>query len=376
MANVKFEHITKRYGDVTVVSDVNLDIADGEFVCFVGPSGCGKSTCLRMVAGLEEITEGRLYIGERLANYVPPKDRGIAMVFQSYALFPHMTVNANISFGLKIKKVPEAERREKIKWALDLVDLGGLGERYPKELSGGQRQRVALARALVLSPEVLLLDEPLSNLDAKLRLKMRTEMKRIHKMVEATVIYVTHDQVEAMTLSDRIAIINLGQLMQAGPPLEVYARPNNMFVAGFIGSPPINLMQAKLEERDGKLFVVTPDFALSLPEDKAAKARAWGGGPQDFGELSRAVVLGARPQDIYETAHAPAMPWTGNTIRAIVDVMEPLGDAVVATVLAGQQVLQVTLPPETEAQSDRPIDLIVDLSNIHLFDPQTEEAIF
>ena len=368
MANVKFEHITKRYGDVTVVSDVNLDIADGEFVCFVGPSGCGKSTCLRMVAGLEEITEGRLYIGERFANYVPPKDRGIAMVFQSYALFPHMTVNANISFGLKIKKVPEAERLEKIDWALDLVDLGGLGERYPKELSGGQRQRVALARALVLSPEVLLLDEPLSNLDAKLRLKMRTELKRIHKMVEATVIYVTHDQVEAMTLSDRIAIINLGKLMQAGPPLEVYARPNNIFVAGFIGSPPINFLNARLEERDGKLFVVTPDFSLGLPEDKAAKTRAWSGGPE--------VVLGARPQDIYETAHAPTMSWTDNTMRAAVDVMEPLGDSVVATVLAGQQILQVTLPPETEAKPDEPIDLLVDLGNVHLFDPQTEDAIF
>jgi multiple sugar transport system ATP-binding protein len=368
MANVRFDHVTKRFGDVTAVSDVNLDIADGEFVCFVGPSGCGKTTCLRMVAGLEEITEGQLYIGEKLANYIPAKDRGIAMVFQSYALFPHMTVNANISFGLKIKKVPEAERRQKIDWALKLVDLEGLGERYPKELSGGQRQRVALARALVLSPEVLLLDEPLSNLDAKLRLKMRTELKRIHKTIDATVIYVTHDQVEAMTLSDRLAIINEGRLMQAGPPLEVYAHPDNMFVAGFIGSPPINFLNARLEGRDGHLYVVTPDFDLSLPEDKAAKVGAWSGGPE--------AVLGARPQDIYDTAHAPAMPWTDNTMRVTVDVIEPLGDAVLATVIAGQQVLQVTLPPEAKAEPDQPIDLLVDLGNIHLFDPQTEEAIF
>ena len=368
MANVKFEHVTKRFGNVTAVDDVNLDITDGEFVCFVGPSGCGKTTCLRMVAGLEEITAGQLYIGEKLANYVPPKDRGIAMVFQSYALFPHMTVNANISFGLKIKKVPEAARREKIDWVLELVDLQGLGNRHPRELSGGQRQRVALARALVLSPEVLLLDEPLSNLDAKLRLKMRTELKRIHKAIKATTIYVTHDQVEAMTLSDRIAIINEGRLMQMGPPLEVYARPDNLFVAGFIGSPPINFLDARLERRDGKLFVVTPDFALGLPEDKAAKTREWGGGPE--------VVLGVRPQDIYETAHAPAMSWTDNTLQATVDVMEPLGDAVVATVLAGEQVFQVTLPPETEARPDRQLDLLVDLGNIHLFDPQTEEAIF
>jgi multiple sugar transport system ATP-binding protein len=368
MASVIFEHVTKRFGKVMAVDDVNLEIADGEFVCFVGPSGCGKTTCLRMVAGLEEITEGRLYIGEKFANYIPSKDRGIAMVFQSYALFPHMTVEANVSFGLKIKKVPHAERREKIDWALELVDLEGLEERHPRELSGGQRQRVALARALVLSPEVLLLDEPLSNLDAKLRLKMRTELKRIHKTIEATVIYVTHDQVEAMTLSDRIAIIADGRLMQAGPPLEVYARPDNMFVAGFIGSPPINFMPAKLEERDGKLFVVTPDFALGLPEDKAATARAWSGGPE--------VMLGARPQDIYDAAHAPALPWRDNTLRVTVDVMEPLGDAVVATVIAGQQVFQVTLPPETEAQADQPLDLLVDLGHIHLFDPETEEAIF
>jgi len=367
MASVTFEHVTKRFGSVTAVDDVNLEISDGEFLCFVGPSGCGKTTCLRMVAGLEEITEGQLYIGEKFANYIPSKDRGIAMVFQSYALFPHMTVEANVSFGLKIKKVPQVERREKIDWALSLVDLEGLEERYPRELSGGQRQRVALARALVLSPDVLLLDEPLSNLDAKLRLKMRTELKRIHKTIEATVIYVTHDQVEAMTLSDRIAIINEGRLMQAGAPLKVYARPNNKFVAGFIGSPPINFLEADLEERDGKLFVVTPDFALGLPEDKAAKAKAWSGGLE--------VVLGTRPQDIYETAHAPAMPWRDNAIQATVDVMEPLGDAVVATVIVGQQVLQITLPSETEAQLDQPIDLLVNLDHVHLFDPETEEAI-
>ena len=368
MASVRFENITKRFGNVTAVEDINLDITDGEFVTFVGPSGCGKSTCLRMVAGLEEITEGRLFIGDKFANYIPAKDRGIAMVFQSYALFPHMTVEANVSFGLKIKKVPEEERRKKIEWGLELVDLQGLGGRYPRELSGGQRQRVALARALVLSPEVLLLDEPLSNLDAKLRLKMRTELKRIHKAVKSTIIYVTHDQVEAMTLSDRIAVMSMGKLMQAGHPLEVYAHPNNMFVAGFIGSPPINFLEARLEERDGKLMAATSDFALALPEDKAAKAQKWGKGPE--------VVLGMRPQDIYEMAHAPSLPWIDNTIQAVVDVMEPLGDAVVATVIAGEQTFQATLPPETEAELDKPISLVVDLGNIHLFDPQTEEAIF
>jgi multiple sugar transport system ATP-binding protein len=368
MASVRFENITKRFGDVVAVDNLNLDVADGEFVTFVGPSGCGKSTALRMVAGLEEPTEGRLFIGDRFANYIPPKDRGISMVFQSYALFPHMTVEANISFGLKIKKVPGDERREKIDWALDLLDLEGLGERYPRELSGGQRQRVALGRALVLSPEVLLLDEPLSNLDAKLRLKMRTEVKRIHRTVQATVIYVTHDQVEAMTLSERIAVMMQGRLMQVGSPLEVYAEPDNMFVAGFIGSPPINFLEAKLEERDGKLMVVTPDFALGLPQDGAAKAVEWGGGPE--------VVLGVRPQDMYEAAHAPDMPWTENTINGVVDVIEPMGDEVVATVLAGEQTFQTTLPPDTAARPDQPIDLVVNLGKAHLFDPETEKVIF
>jgi len=368
MASVRFENITKRFGNVTAVEDINLDITDGEFVTFVGPSGCGKSTCLRMVAGLEEITEGRLFIGDKFANYIPAKDRGIAMVFQSYALFPHMTVEANVSFGLKIKKVPEEERRKKIEWGLELVDLQGLGGRYPRELSGGQRQRVALARALVLSPEVLLLDEPLSNLDAKLRLKMRTELKRIHKAVKSTIIYVTHDQVEAMTLSDRIAVMSMGKLMQAGHPLEVYAHPNNMFVAGFIGSPPINFLEARLEERDGRLFVVTRGFALPLTDEQAAKVEAWGKGPE--------VVLGMRPQDVYEKAFAPELPWKENEIGATVDVMEPLGDEVVAAVISEGEELKVTLPPETSARLDEPIHLVVDLGKLHLFDPETEEAIF
>jgi multiple sugar transport system ATP-binding protein len=366
MASVQFENVTKRFGDVTAVNSISLKIADGEFVSFVGPSGCGKTTSLRMVAGLEQITEGRLYIGDKLANYIPAKDRGIAMVFQSYALFPHMTIEANIGFGLKIKKVPEAERREKIDWALKLLHLEGLGKRYPRELSGGQRQRVALGRALVLEPDVLLLDEPLSNLDAKLRLRMRTELKRIHKTVKSSIIYVTHDQVEAMTLSDRVAIMNEGQLMQVGSPLEVYSQPENMFVAGFIGSPPINFFDARLEKRNDKLYVATEDFALQLTEEREAKARS----------IDRPrVILGIRPQDIHEKAHAPRLSWKENEIRAVVDVMEPLGDEVVATVIAGKQVFQVTLTPETEAQSDKPIDLLVDLGKMHIFDPETEKAV-
>ena len=367
MARVRFDHITKRFGDVTAVDDVELDIADGEFVTFVGPSGCGKTTCLRMVAGLETVTEGSLYIGDRFANYIPAKDRGISMVFQSYALFPHMSVEANVAFGLKIKKIPKEDRQKKVEWALELLDMQGLGKRHPRELSGGQRQRVALGRALVLNPEVLLLDEPLSNLDAKLRVKMRTEIKRLHKTIEATIIYVTHDQIEAMTLSDRMAVMSDGKLMQIGHPLEVYAHPHNVFVAGFIGSPPINFFDSRLERRDGKLFVVTGDIALPLTDEQAAKVDGWGKGPE--------VVLGMRPQDIYEIAFAPEMPGSGNTFSGKVDVMEPLGDEVVATIISNGEEFMVTLPPETTARPDDPIDLVVDLRKLHLFDPDTDDAI-
>lgn len=368
MSDLKFENVTKRFGNVLAVDELNIKIDDGEFVTFVGPSGCGKTTTLRMVAGLEEITEGILYINNEIANNIPSKDRGIAMVFQSYALFPHMTVASNIAFGLKIKKVPEVERIKKVEWALELLDLQGLGNRYPRELSGGQRQRVALGRALVLDPEILLLDEPLSNLDAKLRLKMRTELKRIHKALKTTVIYVTHDQVEAMTLSDRVAIMNKGQLMQVGSPQDVYASPENMFVAGFIGSPPINFLNARLKRKEGKLYVLTEDFELHLPYSKAAKI--------SYQLHDEKVILGIRPQDIYEMGHAPSMRWRDNVIKAIVDVLEPLGDSIVGTVIAGKQILQATLSPETEAKSDHTIDLLVDMDKIHLFDPDTKKALF
>lgn len=366
MAQVRFEKVTKRYGTFTAVRDLNIDIPDGEFVTFVGPSGCGKTTSLRMVAGLEEVTAGILYIGDRVANNIPSKDRGIAMVFQSYALFPHMTVGANIAFGLKIKKVGPSERMKKVQWALELLDLQGLGDRHPRELSGGQRQRVALGRALVLDPEVLLLDEPLSNLDAKLRLKMRTEIKRIHKTLKSTVVYVTHDQVEAMTLSDRVAIMNKGELMQVGSPKEVYSHPQNIFVADFIGSPPINFLEVRLKQKEGNLYLVTSDFELCLPDDKAAQLRKYGGEPR--------LMLGIRPQDIHQREYAPSMPWKENRIKASIDVLEPLGDAIVATVIAGKQILQATLPPEAETKTDHPISLAVDMGNIHLFDPDTGES--
>lgn len=362
MARVKFEHIFKAYGKVRVVEDFDLDINDGEFVALVGPSGCGKSTTLRMVAGLEDITSGKLWIGERIANHLPPKLRGIAMVFQSYALFPHMTVEANIGFGLKLAKIPLEERRRKIDWALDLLDLKGLGHRYPRELSGGQRQRVALGRALVLDPQVLLLDEPLSNLDAKLRLKMRTELKRIHKHLRSTTIYVTHDQIEAMTLSDRIAIMNQGRLQQAGTPLEVFNQPNNLFVAGFIGSPPINVLRGRVEERDGTPRVATSSFSVPLEGKRAAAVRQWQGGPD--------VLLGIRPQDLFVARNGNAV------FDARVDVVEPLGDSQVATVVAGEDQLQAVLPVDVPLSPDTSLRMGLNQDHIHLFDVTTEQALF
>ena len=370
MAEVKLNHIVKRYKTVEVIKNFTMTIAEGEFVTLVGPSGCGKSTLLRSIAGLEEITEGELYIGGKLANDMPAKDRGIAMVFQSYALFPHMTVDANIGFGLKIKKMPEQGKREKIDWAVKLLHLDGLGERYPKELSGGQRQRVAIGRSLVLDPEVLLLDEPLSNLDAKLRLRMRTEFKRLHKTTGHTTIYVTHDQVEAMTLSDRIAIMDEGIAQQIGAPIEVYSHPVNMFVAGFIGSPPINFIPVQLVKEGGQLFLTSEGYTLglaSLAGEYVKKIE--GSGLTEF-------MLGIRPQDIHKVGEQSVEGLTGNILKTKVDVTEPLGENMVVVVTIGPHTIKATLPNDVSIRMDDPIELAVNTHAIHLFDPETEKALF
>lgn len=367
MAEVKLASLIKKFGDVTAVAGMNLDVQDGEFITLVGPSGCGKTTTLRMVAGLEEPTAGEIYIGDRLANYIPAKDRGIAMVFQSYALFPHMSVAANIAFGLKMKKTPREERQKGIAWALELLDLQGLGERRPRELSGGQRQRVALGRALVLNPEVLLLDEPLSNLDAKLRLRMRTELKRIHRKVKSTTIYVTHDQVEAMTLSDRVVVMKDGFLMQVGTPDEVYNYPANMFVAGFIGSPTMNFIPCKLTERNGKLFVDVEDFAIEIPEKLADKVRTHSGSK---GEL----ILGVRPEGIRDKALIKDAP-PENTIKAMIDVIEPVGSELILTFTTGKHEFQAVVSPDTKATIGQKMEMIIDTDKVHLFAEETETAI-
>jgi multiple sugar transport system ATP-binding protein len=370
MAEVKLDHIVKRYGTVEVIKDFNMTIADGEFVTLVGPSGCGKSTLLRSIAGLEEISEGALSIGGKLANDMPAKDRGIAMVFQSYALFPHMTVEANIAFGLKIKNASEQVKREKIEWAVKLLHLEGLEQRYPKELSGGQRQRVAIGRSLVLDPEVLLLDEPLSNLDAKLRLRMRTEFKRLHKTYGHTTIYVTHDQVEAMTLSDRIAIMHQGVAQQIGTPFEVFNDPANTFVAGFIGSPPINFIPVKLSEDNGDLFLTAEGLNIGLSSLTPEKIKH----VKDSGLTE--CLLGLRPQDMYPVEDQAVQGLRDNRIQTKVDVTEPLGESVVVVMAVGPHTIKATLPNEVKVDMDQEIELAVNTRKIHLFDPKTELALF
>jgi multiple sugar transport system ATP-binding protein len=367
MATVKLKKISKRYGDLEVIRELALVVDHGEFLTLVGPSGCGKSTTLRMIAGLEEISSGQLYIGNVLANPIPPKDRGISMVFQSYALFPHMTVSENIAFGLKIKKLSRSEILERIQWAVSLLNLRGLEARRPKDLSGGQRQRVALARALVVEPEVLLLDEPLSNLDAKLRLKMRAELKRIHKKLGATIIYVTHDQVEAMSLSDRIAVMQEGSLAQVGSPLEVYERPHNVFVAGFIGSPSMNFLNGKIVKKDAKLSVVLESFELAISKRYWSRCMQY---------LDREIILGIRPEHIYDKRFSKTRSFPGNTVeKVVIDVVEPLGDRDIVEAKRGDADLTLLLEPEVKAIPDQAMTVVFDMEKSHIFDKKSQKNV-
>src|ERR671935_1175145 len=316
MAQVALRNIVKTFDRTPAVQGINLDIADREFIVLVGPSGCGKSTTLRMIAGLEEATSGEIYIGDQLVNDVPPKDRDIAMVFQNYALYPHMTVFENMSFGLRLKKFPKPEIKERVQIAARILDITDLLDRRPKQLSGGQRQRVAMGRAIVRNPKVFLFDEPLSNLDAKLRVQMRTEIKRVHQKVRTTTVYVTHDQVEAMTLADRVVVMNRGRIEQIGPPNELYHAPRTRFVAGFIGSPAMNFLPCRLEEANGALRVrLSQDIALPVPPTRAERYRAHVG--------RDGLTFGLRPEHLPEDrgnsgAHAGA-------IDAVIEVAEPLG---------------------------------------------------
>ena len=363
MAKVVLQDITKRFDETVAVKDLNLTIADREFLVLVGPSGCGKTTTLRMIAGLEEITQGEIYIGDRLVNDLPPKDRNIAMVFQSYALYPHMKVSENMAFGLKMRRVSKEERDQAVMQAAEILGIEGLLDRKPRQLSGGQRQRVALGRAIVRNPEVFLFDEPLSNLDAKLRVQMRTELKKLHNRIKATAIYVTHDQVEAMTMGDRIVVMNDGVVQQVGTPLELYNYPANLFVAGFIGSPAMNFLPCRIVAENLSFSVDTGDFTIPLPESLASRAHAAKG---------KALILGIRPEDFHEP-HPGHL--TSPTIKATVNVIEPLGKETLLDITTGAHSMKALLGQDTAVKKLHDIELGVNTDKIHLFDAEGGEAV-
>ncbi len=369
MAGVTLKNLTKSFKNVVAVNNVNLEIKDKEFLVLVGPSGCGKTTCLRMVAGLEEATGGEIMIGDRLVNDVSPKDRDIAMVFQNYALYPHMSVFDNMAFGLKLRKVPKDEIKRRVQEAAQLLGLNDLLDRKPKQLSGGQRQRVALGRAIVREPKVFLMDEPLSNLDAKLRVQTRAELIKLHRRLGITTIYVTHDQVEAMTMGDRIAVMRDGLLQQLDTPLGLYNRPVNMFVAGFIGTPSMNFVDAALE-KDGDRYVVNAgSFKVMIPKEK-------NGGRFDS-YVGKQVVFGVRPEDMFDKNIASLVqPTDENTIKATVDVIEPMGSIVTMYLTSGTHAMVATIDAETKAKEDQEMEVILDMEKTHLFDKETEEAIY
>ena len=363
MASVTFDHVYKRFGDVVAVNDLNIEVEDKEFLVFVGPSGCGKTTSLRLLAGLEEISEGNIMIGDRVVNDVPPKDRDIAMVFQSYALYPHMSVYDNMAFGLKLRKTPKADIDRRVKEAANILDIGHLLDRKPKQLSGGQRQRVAVGRAIVREPSVFLFDEPLSNLDAKLRVQTRAQLTRLHQRLATTFIYVTHDQVEAMTMASRIAVMKDGILQQIASPQELYDHPYNVFVAGFIGSPSMNFFDATLVESDGKLEINTGGFRLEVPEEKANEWRAFKG---------REVIFGIRPEDIHAKPFVPPSILE-SSMTAQVDVTELMGNEIFLYLLSKDEKQFIArVDPRVKATTGDQLDLAVNMANAHIFDPKTE----
>jgi len=363
MASITLKGINKVYpGDVMAVSDFNLEIPDKEFIVLVGPSGCGKSTTLRMIAGLEEITEGELYIGEKLVNEVPPKDRDIAMVFQNYALYPHMTVYKNMAFGLMLRKTPKDEIDERVHEAAGVLGIEHLLERRPKALSGGERQRVALGRAMVRNPAVFLLDEPLSNLDAKLRASMRTELIRLHKRLETTFVYVTHDQTEAMTMGDRIVVMKDGYIQQVDTPQKLFDSPSNIFVAGFIGSPQMNFLEGSLEkDARGYYFAIGGDKHY-LPDSKVNDKVKDHSGKQ--------VTLGIRPEDIHDD-EISLKNEDNSIIEAVIEVKEMMGSEIYLYLKYGDAQLMARVPTSDVKKSDENLKVVLDMNKAHLFDIET-----
>jgi multiple sugar transport system ATP-binding protein len=365
MAEVRLESVSKVFpGNVKAVDDVNLDIKDKEFLVLVGPSGCGKSTTLRMIAGLEEISDGQIFIGERLVNDVPPKDRDIAMVFQNYALYPHMTVEENLEFGLKLRKVPKEERKRRVREAAEILDIVHLMDRKPKALSGGQRQRVAVGRAIVRQPKVFLFDEPLSNLDAKLRVQMRTEISKLHSRLQATMIYVTHDQVEAMTMGDRIVVMKDGLVQQIDDPISLYDHPRNKFVAGFIGSPPMNFMQGTVEQNGGLIFN-EGNVQMKIPTRFHEALR---------NHIGKQLVFGIRPEDIYDPSYGTELPEKAE-IESKVEVIEPMGSELYLYLTTGKTPFVARVEPHVKAEVDETKKLIVNMEKSHFFDAATEASL-
>jgi multiple sugar transport system ATP-binding protein len=361
MATVTFDHVNKIYGDFHAVHDLNLEIGDGEFMVLVGPSGCGKTTSLRMIAGLEEISSGELRIGDRVVNDVPPKDRDIAMVFQSYALYPHMTVRDNLAFGLKLRKVPKPEIERRVKEAAETIQLQNLLDRKPKELSGGQRQRVALGRAIVREPAVFLMDEPLSNLDAKLRVQTRAEIARLHQRLQTTVVYVTHDQVEAMTMGSRIAVMNEGLLQQVGTPQTLYDSPINGFVAGFIGSPSMNFVEVTVDGTGDSARLIGPaDWSIPIPPQHLA---ATGAGHK--------LVVGFRPEHLEIGEAGP----DSGAFQARADVVEYLGNEELLHVSAAGQDIVAIVDSSHRVRPGDIVNLTIPLSKVHLFDSETQASL-
>lgn len=366
MASVTFDHVYKRYGEVTAVNDLNIHIEDKEFLVFVGPSGCGKTTSLRCLAGLEEISDGNILIGDRVVNDVPPKDRDIAMVFQSYALYPHMSVYDNMAFGLKLRKTPKTEIDRRVKEAADILDIGHLLDRKPKQLSGGQRQRVAVGRAIVREPAVFLFDEPLSNLDAKLRVQTRAQLTKLHQRLATTFIYVTHDQVEAMTMASRIAVMKDGLLQQIDTPQTLYDHPSNVFVAGFIGSPSMNFFDATLVESDGKLEVNSGGFRLEVPQPKADEWRQHKG---------KQVIFGIRPEDMHVKPFVPPGILESD-MTAKVDVIEMMGNEIFLYLMTRDNKQFIgRVDPRVRAQVGEDVQLAVNMANAHIFDTKSEVSL-